>query len=194
MIQENESTHICRRILFNDSRAVGDVSGEVVRSPQPYLKTKSAFGYISITRSCRTLVVIEERLPQDSNPFRSLHSSIFRGVLPNFVQEQKEREFLELKQENMMVGDYVERFIELTWLAPHLVTSDRWKFQRGLHKDIWDKISILKITNYEEVLKRSQIAEEAIAPHFTIPLEPGALCPTIKWSCKINNRHTRIRR
>lgn len=52
--------------------------------------------------------------------------------------------------------EYVKKFLDLVRFAPNLVADESLrvrKFQRGLCKEIWDKIFVLKINDYQEVLR-----------------------------------------
>ncbi|XP_074322839.1 uncharacterized protein LOC141659812 [Apium graveolens] len=76
---------------------------------------------------------------------------------PQFVQDQMELKFLELKQGNMSVTDYEGKFEELSRYVPSYVDTDRKKakrFQQGLKPWIRGKI------DYREI-------------EFAIDLEPG---------------------
>jgi len=51
------------------------------------------------------------------------------------MQKQKQREFLTLKQENMLVMEYANKFMELSKLAPEYLATDRMRmlrFEEGL--------------------------------------------------------------
>ncbi|XP_074369633.1 uncharacterized protein LOC141711091 [Apium graveolens] len=76
---------------------------------------------------------------------------------PQFVQDQMELKFLELKQGNMSVTDYEGKFEELSRYVPSYIDTDRKKakrFQQGLKPWIRGKI------DYREI-------------EFAIDLEPG---------------------
>ena len=83
---------------------------------------------------------------------------------PSTVREAKVREFLYLLQRDLTVGEYQSKFEELSRFAPHLIPDDVTKakrFEDGLRPELKDKISILKLTHYVDVVERALIAEKS---------------------------------
>ncbi|XP_028063063.1 uncharacterized protein LOC114266377 [Camellia sinensis] len=91
-------------------------------------------------------------------------------LLATFMLEDEARmwkvsEFMELKQNSMTVAEY-EAFTELARFAPHMVDADYKKarhFEGGLRDDILDKVNVLKLETYINVLDRAIISEANIA-------------------------------
>ena len=74
-------------------------------------------------------------------------------------------EFEQLKQGTMSVGEYETKFTELARYAPHMVDSDykkARKFEGGLNVEILDRINVLKLLKYVDVLDRAIMAEANI--------------------------------
>mgnify|MGYP003702931319 CR=1 FL=1 len=73
---------------------------------------------------------------------------------------------MELKQNNMTVAEYEAKFTELARFSPHVVDTDYKKarhFERGLRDDILEKVNVLKLETYIEVLDQAIISEVNIA-------------------------------
>ncbi|XP_028106690.1 uncharacterized protein LOC114305756 [Camellia sinensis] len=81
-------------------------------------------------------------------------------------RDRKVSEFQELKQSRMSVAEYKTKFTELTRFVPHMVDTDykkAHKFEGGLDLDIFDRVRILKLPTYVQVLDRSLMAEATLA-------------------------------
>ncbi|XP_063948018.1 uncharacterized protein LOC135152112 [Daucus carota subsp. sativus] len=81
---------------------------------------------------------------------------------PRFLQDQMELNFLELKQGNMSVVEYENKFAELARFVPTYVETDRQKakrFQQGLKPWIRSKLAILQLDTYAAVVEKTMIAE-----------------------------------
>ena len=72
-------------------------------------------------------------------------------------------EFVHLEQRDLTVAQYEAKFTELSRFAPQLIATEEekaLKFQDGLKPYLNNKISILKLGDYSEVVDRSLIAEK----------------------------------
>ena len=72
-------------------------------------------------------------------------------------------EFVRLEQRDLIVAQYEVKFTELSCFTPQLIATDEekaLKFQDGLKPYLNNKISILKLGVYLEVVDRSLIAEK----------------------------------
>ena len=86
--------------------------------------------------------------------------------IPQSFRDQKVFEFQELKQRRMSVAEYEAKFTELARFAPHMVDTDYKKtrmFEGGLELEVFDRVDVLKLPTYVEVLDRSLMAEATIA-------------------------------
>ncbi|XP_026399804.1 uncharacterized protein LOC113295693 [Papaver somniferum] len=84
---------------------------------------------------------------------------------PQTARNQRMIEFMQLTQRNMTVAQYQAKFEELSRFAIHLVENEElkaFKFQEGLRPSIKGRLSILKITSYNEIVERAMIAERDI--------------------------------
>ncbi|XP_028108057.1 uncharacterized protein LOC114306935 [Camellia sinensis] len=71
------------------------------------------------------------------------------------VHDRKVSEFEGLKQDNMIVAEYETKFTELARFAPHMVDTDykkARKFENGLRNDILERVDVLKLPTYVDVL------------------------------------------
>lgn len=84
---------------------------------------------------------------------------------PCTLRHQKSKEFSTLLQMAMSVGVYQAKFEELMRFAPELVPDDFAKarrFEDGLRPSIREKVVILKLQRYADVVDRALIAERSI--------------------------------
>ncbi|XP_028083648.1 uncharacterized protein LOC114284895 [Camellia sinensis] len=87
----------------------------------------------------------------------------YKKYCPQSIQDRKVLEFENLKQGNKTVAEYEIQFTELAHFAPHLVDTDykkARKFEGGLRDSILEKINVLKVQKYVDVLDRAIIVEE----------------------------------
>ncbi|XP_022880812.1 uncharacterized protein LOC111398090 [Olea europaea var. sylvestris] len=78
---------------------------------------------------------------------------------PQALRDQKEREFLQLKQGKMKLEDYERKFEQLSRYAPHLVDTEAKKaswFELGLRPKIGGILASHQFTTYSRVLKTAQ--------------------------------------
>ena len=71
-------------------------------------------------------------------------------------------EFVRLEQRDLTVAQYEAKFTELSRFSPQLIVTEEekaLKFQDGLKPSLKNKISILKLGVYLEVVDRTLIAE-----------------------------------
>ena len=72
-------------------------------------------------------------------------------------------EFVRLEQRDLVVAQYEAKFTELSCFAPQLIATEEekaLKFQDGLKPYLKNKISILKLGVYLEVVDRALITEK----------------------------------
>ena len=61
--------------------------------------------------------------------------------MPVVYKARKKLEFLNLKQEDLLVAEYEVQFVRLSKYAPEEVATDelkRDKFERGLNLELWE--------------------------------------------------------
>lgn len=84
---------------------------------------------------------------------------------PHVMRESRTREFIYLVQRDMTVSKYQAKFEELSRFAPHMLPNDATRarrFEECLRTAIKDKIAILKLTRYADVVERALIAEKSV--------------------------------
>ncbi|XP_028068632.1 uncharacterized protein LOC114271216 [Camellia sinensis] len=82
------------------------------------------------------------------------------------MRDKRVTEFETLRQGNKTVTEYEAQFAELARFAPHIVDTDykkARKFEGGLRNAILDRINVLKLPTYVEVLEKTVMAEGNIA-------------------------------
>ena len=105
------------------------------------------------------------RLLEDQGPitWRQFREAFYKKYFPNSVRRQKVGEFIRLEYGDMTVAQYEAKFIELSRFSPQLIAIEEekaLKFQDGLKPYLKNKISILKLGVYPEVVDRALIAEK----------------------------------
>lgn len=95
---------------------------------------------------------------------------------PEDVRGKKEIEFLELKQGDMLVTEYADKFVELAKFYPHYTAetaefSKCIKFENGLRADIKRAIGYQKIKNFSDLVSSCRIYEEDTKAHYKVMSE-----------------------
>jgi len=100
---------------------------------------------------------------QSSNATWSRFSEALRAKFyPLYLQRKKQKEFLTLKQENLSVMEYANRFAELSRFAPEYVATDYMRMQRfeeGLAPYIRNHLAGQPIQSNQELYERAADVE-----------------------------------
>ncbi|XP_063949873.1 uncharacterized protein LOC135152720, partial [Daucus carota subsp. sativus] len=114
---------------------------------------------------------------------------------PRFLQDQMELNFLELKQGNMSVVEYENKFAELARFVPTYVETDRQKakrFQQGLKPWIRSKLAILQLETYAAVpiskapYRMAPVEMKELAKQLQELLEKGVIRPSVSpWGAPV---------
>ncbi|XP_028088442.1 uncharacterized protein LOC114288998 [Camellia sinensis] len=102
----------------------------------------------------------------------------YKKYFPQCVQDRKATEFMELKQGNKSITEYEAQFTKLARFAPHMVDTYYKKarqFEGGLRDPILDKINVLKLPTYVDVLDRALIAERNVVSRLDVEVDPVEL-------------------
>ncbi|RVW41427.1 Retrovirus-related Pol polyprotein from transposon 17.6 [Vitis vinifera] len=100
---------------------------------------------------------------QGSITWRQFREAFYKKYFPDSVRRQKVGEFIRLEQGDMTVAQYEAKFTKLSRFSPQLIATEEekaLKFQDGLKPYLKNKISILKLGVYSEVVDRALIAEK----------------------------------
>ncbi|XP_024198184.1 uncharacterized protein LOC112201522 [Rosa chinensis] len=84
---------------------------------------------------------------------------------PSTVKGMKAREFVNLVQGELSIADYQAKFEELMRFAPNMILDEYTKakrFEDGLKPMIREKVAILKLNRYADVVERALIAEQSV--------------------------------
>ncbi|KAL8105647.1 hypothetical protein AgCh_029446 [Apium graveolens] len=117
-----------------------------------YLKNEATYWWEMVKTLEGTDVITWER-------FKEL---FLEKYFPQFVHDQMELKFLELKQGNMSVTDYESKFEELSRYVSSYVDTDRKKakrFHQGLKPWIRGKVAIFELDTYAGVVQKAMIVE-----------------------------------
>ena len=79
----------------------------------------------------------------------------YEKYIPQCFRDHKVSEFQKLKQCKMSVAEYEEKFIELARFSPHMVDTNykkAQKFEGDLDLDVFDRVGVLKLPTYVDVL------------------------------------------
>ncbi|XP_028099393.1 uncharacterized protein LOC114298942 [Camellia sinensis] len=90
------------------------------------------------------------------------------------VCDRKVSEFEELKQGNLTVAKYEAKFTELARFAPHMVDTDYKKARKsenGFRNDILERVNVLNLPTYVDVLDRALMSEIKMANHSKPPAD-----------------------
>ncbi|RVW93540.1 Retrovirus-related Pol polyprotein from transposon 17.6 [Vitis vinifera] len=106
-----------------------------------------------------------KRLLEDQGPitWRQFREAFYKKYFPDSVRRQKVGEFIRLEQGDMTVAQYEAKFTDLSRFSPQLIAIEEekaLKFQDGLKPYLKNKISILKLGVYSEVVDRALIAKK----------------------------------
>ncbi|XP_073294508.1 uncharacterized protein [Primulina huaijiensis] len=79
------------------------------------------------------------------------------------VKTQKVKDFLELKQGNLNVNDYILKFKKGCLFVPFIALNDKDRgkhFMRGLRAEIKSDVRMSKATTYKEIVKKALLEEQ----------------------------------
>ncbi|XP_052171591.1 uncharacterized protein LOC127787569 [Diospyros lotus] len=94
----------------------------------------------------------------DPRKFKEL---FLKKYYPANIRNQKEAEFLMLKQGSLTLIEYERKFDELSRFAPALVDTEQKKarrFEQGLRDDLRQAVVTFELGTYHEVLAKAQLA------------------------------------
>lgn len=117
-----------------------------------FLKNEASYWWESVKARETTEVIAWVR-------FKEL---FLEKYFPDYMHDQMELKFLELKQGNMSVSEYETKFTELARFVPTYVDTEKKKakrFQQGLKSWIRSKLAILELNTYAAVVQKAMIAE-----------------------------------
>ena len=89
-------------------------------------------------------------------------AKFLNNYFPRDLRKQKAREFLELKQGDMSVGDYTAKFNELLQYWPQYQDARNEEelcaqFENGLRVEIQETICYMEITDFNQLVSKCRI-------------------------------------
>ncbi|XP_028079549.1 uncharacterized protein LOC114281296 [Camellia sinensis] len=129
-----------------------------------------------IMKMAETLRQQQQQQPQEQPPpplrsylksflvpkLRRFLEIFYDKYFPQSMRDKKVTEFETLRQGNKTVVEYEAQFAELARFVPHMMDTDykkARKFEGGLRGAILDRVNMLMLPTYVEVLERAVIAE-----------------------------------
>ncbi|XP_011625660.1 uncharacterized protein LOC105421126 [Amborella trichopoda] len=91
-----------------------------------------------------------------------------KKYFPNFVQEGKEVEFIQLQQGTMSIEQCIAKFEELFWYAPHIINTEARKarkFERGLRPNIWGRVISANLKVFSPLMDLAMKIEKDCEKH-----------------------------
>ncbi|XP_041011309.1 uncharacterized protein LOC121255087 [Juglans microcarpa x Juglans regia] len=115
-------------------------------------------------KSTRALLQMElgDGVPITWECFRKIFLERF---FPQTLCESRARQFADLTQGTMTVDQYATKFMELSHFASYLIPNEEKKaekFERDLNRRIRERVHMLRIRSFTELVTRATIAEEDI--------------------------------
>ena len=100
-------------------------------------------------------------------PWEVFKNHFLDNYFPLDLRKRKAREFLDLKQGEMSVGEYTAKFNELVQYWPHYGEPGTEgelcsQFEHGLREDIRKVVCPMQLTNFNQLVIKSRISEETI--------------------------------
>ena len=85
--------------------------------------------------------------------------------MPEIYRDEKQREFLNLRQRTLTVAKYEVRFTQLSRYAPMMVTTEKdrcYRFEEGLNYEIRSKLTLSDLRTYQDLRAAAIRAERLI--------------------------------
>lgn len=128
------------------------------------LKVRIACSYL-VAEAHRWWKSIESILQLEVTRWSIFEAIFLEKFSPSTIRDAKIREFIQLIQRDLTVAEYKSKFEELlpfaAYLVPDVVTKVK-RFVQGLKPTIRQKIEVLMLEDYNEVVERALIAERGI--------------------------------
>ena len=130
---------------------------------------KASYATFMLDKEADHWWLMTKRLLEDQGPivWRWFREAFYKKYFPDSVRRKKVGEFVRLEQRDLTVAltmaQYEAKFTELSHFAPQLIATEEeksLKFQNGLKSYLKNKISILKLGVYSEVVDRALIVEK----------------------------------
>ncbi|XP_025979699.1 uncharacterized protein [Glycine max] len=98
-------------------------------------------------------------------PWNAFKDKFLDNYFPRDLRKRKAREFLDLKQGNMSVGEYTTKFNELLQYWPQYQDARNEEdlcaqFENGLRLEIQQAVSYMQITDFNQLVMKCRIFED----------------------------------
>ena len=106
---------------------------------------------------------VQDRVGDD---YRAFETVFLEQYFPDSAREERQQQFLELRQEGMSVAEYESTFTALSRFSPEMVVTDAHRcrrFERGLRAQILDRVLTLRIRVYSELVDTVMAVERGLS-------------------------------
>ncbi|XP_028099455.1 uncharacterized protein LOC114298985 [Camellia sinensis] len=121
------------------------------------------------------------RKSNENLTWAQFNAIFYDKYFPQYFRDRKVLEFQELKQDKMFIAEYKAKFTELARFASHMVDTEykkAQKFESGLDLEILDRIGVLNLPTYVNVLDMALMAETILVAKKQTP------APITEWKEK----------
>ena len=119
------------------------------------------------------------------NLIKLLSNNLFlEKYFPRVKREEKETEFISLKQGNLSLVEYERKFDKLSRYALHLVDTEERKarrFERGLRPELYKAVAMFQFSTYSEILQRVQLIAKDYGPEVGKPIGSSSTPAKKQW-------------
>ncbi|TLX66598.1 hypothetical protein E9993_23385, partial [Labilibacter sediminis] len=112
---------------------------------------------------------------RDDMPFEAFKARFLEQYCPKDIQRRLEKEFMELKQNEMTVSEYERVFNEKAQFASRYLPTEAEKidiFVEGLRYEIKDFVTIREITSFAKAVEYARRREYDLMNRKELPLGP----------------------
>lgn len=109
-------------------------------------------------------LMVKRQHEDNTTPFtwKMFQDAFYTKYFPKSVRQEKEKEFIQLKQHNKTVADYEAEFARLAKFAPAMVTTEESRvrrFEEGLMPRIKEQVIPFELTKYGDVVSKALLVE-----------------------------------
>ena len=109
---------------------------------------------------------MEKRLLESQEPleWENFKDVFFKKYFLRSVRRQKESEFIQLRQGNMIVAKYEIKFTQLSRFSSYLISTEErkaFRFQDDLSPFFKDELSLHKLETYSVVVESALLTERS---------------------------------
>ncbi|XP_075500109.1 uncharacterized protein LOC142538694 [Primulina tabacum] len=138
-------------------------SSIVVDEFSKLLKEQAKLCHFSTDQDCEDFVATKVSVNVSALKWQEFKDLFYDKYFSQDVRSQKVKEFLEMKQGNMSIQEYILKFEEECRFSPYLASNDIEKgehFLRGVRAEIKRDVRMSKAASYKEIVEKARMAEQ----------------------------------